>query len=68
MKTVTITIEVPMDSEQCQEWRKPSDYFNESVKAALEKISEDAIKNLSGEVKTDTELSTFKVSIKTQSK
>lgn len=68
MKTVTITIEVPMNSKQCQEWGKPSDYFNESVKAALEKISDDTIKNRSGKVDTDSELSTFKVHVTTQSK
>lgn len=63
-KTVTITIKVDMDSEQSKEWHKPSDYFNESVKAAMEKIGDKSIVNTSGTIETDSESCSYVVNIK----
>lgn len=64
-KTVTIKIEIDMKSEQCDEWGKPSDYFEESVKEALDKIHSGSIKNYSDEIETDSEKASFTVRVQT---
>jgi len=64
-KTVTIKIEVDMKSKQCEEWGKPSDYFECSVKDALEAIQDSSIKNYSDEIETDSEKASFTVTVQT---
>lgn len=64
-RVVTITIEVDMESDQCNQWHDHRDYFNESVREALEKIQDSPIKNRSGKIKTDSELAEFKVHVQT---
>jgi hypothetical protein len=63
-KKVTITIAVPMNTQQCREWLTPEDYFNHSVVEALDKIKSTGFYNRSGSIDTDEEQATFKVSVR----
>jgi hypothetical protein len=38
-KTVTIKIEVDLDTDACKEWAKPNDFFIDQVDTVLEKLS-----------------------------
>lgn len=62
-KTITITIEVDMKAKECNEWVHPSDYVKYSVCAALDDIKNEAIKNRSGSIHTDSEKAKFKVRV-----
>ncbi len=66
-KTVTITIEVDMDSKQSKQWENKKDYFEESVSNALDEISSisNTIRNQSGKINTEGSLCTYKMSVKT---
>lgn len=62
-KIVTITIEVDMNTKECREWVRPSDYVKCSVFEALDEIKKEAIKNRSGSIHTDSERAKFKVRV-----
>lgn len=54
-KIVTITIEVPMNCDQKRKWHRPTDYFNESVKEAIDVFLK---------VETSSERAIYKVEVK----
>lgn len=70
-KIVTITIEVPMNVKQKKMWHKSTDYFNESVREAVEVIMKIGIMDVvspsfsgNGEVETSSERAMYKVDVK----